>query len=87
MEQGARTEVMERPWGHLGPPGATNLLVLQLADGGLGPLEVLGGRGAALLHHRQLPLDDVVLLGLLRPRHLALGTAGTRHWVRQGVAR
>lgn len=66
-------------WGHLGTSGDTNLLVLQLADGGLGALQVLGGRGAALLHHRQLPLDDVVLLRLLRPCHLALGTAGTCH--------
>lgn len=63
-------------WGHLGTRGDTNLLVLQLTDGGLGALQVLGGRGAALLHHRQLPLDDVVLLCLLRPCHLALGTAG-----------
>jgi len=66
-------------WGHLGTFGDTNLLVLQLPDGGLGALQVLSGRGAALLHHRELPLDDVVLLRLLRPCHLALGTAGTCH--------
>lgn len=62
-----------------GQSGDTDLLVLQLPDGGLGTLQVLGGRGAALLHHRQFPLDDVVLLCLLCPCHLALGTPGTCH--------
>lgn len=66
----------------MGTFGDPDLLVLQLADGALGALQVLGGGGAALLHHRQLPLDDVVLLRLLRPRHLALGDStgeGTGH--------
>lgn len=66
-------------WPRPGGPAhlAWYLLLLQLADGALRLLQVLG-RGAALLpHHRQFPLDDVVLLGLLRACHLPLSTART----------
>lgn len=51
------------------------LLLLQLPDGALCLLQVLGRRATLLPHHRQLPLDDVVLFCLLRPCHLPLGTA------------
>lgn len=61
------------------PPPARYLLLLELPDGALGLLQVLGRRAALLPHHRQLPLDDVVLLRLLRPCHLPLSTGRTGH--------
>ncbi len=48
------------------------LLLLQLSDGVLRFLEALAGGIALLPHHRQLPLDHIVLLCFLRPRHLTL---------------
>lgn len=55
-----------------------HLLLLQLSDGILCFLQTLAGRAALLPHHRQLPLDHVVLFGLLRPGHLALRSHARR---------
>lgn len=49
-----------------------HLLLLELSDGVLCLFQTLAGHAALLPDHRQLPLDDVVLLGFLRPRHLTL---------------
>lgn len=51
---------------------AVHLLLLQLSDGVLGFLQTLVGRVALLPHHRQLPLDHIVLLCFLSSRHLTL---------------
>lgn len=48
------------------------LLLLQLSDGLLRFLQALAGCVVLLPHHRQLPLDYVVLLRFLCPRHLTL---------------
>lgn len=63
-------------WIHNGPATDCGLgfypLLLQLSDGILCFLEALAGRGALLPHHRQLPLDHVVLLRFLGPCDLTL---------------
>lgn len=57
---------------HMGMTAALYLLLLQLADGALCPLQALAGGTALLSHHGQLTLDHVVLLGLLGACHLTL---------------
>lgn len=54
------------------PDAGFHLLLLQLPDGVLRFFQALAGRGALLPDHGQLPLDHVVLLRLLRSRHLTL---------------
>lgn len=49
-----------------------DLLLLQLSNGVLRLLQTLAGCVALLPHHRQFALDHIVLLGFLRPGHLAL---------------
>lgn len=65
-------------------------LLLQLSDGVLRFLQALAGRAALLPHHRQLPLDHIVLLCFLCPRHLTLkqqareGRGSKTHYVVSG---
>lgn len=61
------------------------LLLLQLPDGVLCFLEALAGCVALLPHHRQLPLDHVVLLCFLCPRHLTLEQHATAGWSKLAV--
>lgn len=62
-------------WGLCGPPYRVwLLLLLELPDGVLGLLQLSTGLLALLFDCGQLPLDQVVLLGLLSSSHLSLGT-------------
>lgn len=65
--------------------GGVYLLLLQLPDGVLCFLKALTGCVALLPHHRQLPLDHVVLLCFLRPRHLTLKQHARGGWSKSSV--
>lgn len=47
-------------------------LLLELSDGALGLLELCADLLALLFHRGQLPLDQIILLGLLGSGHLTL---------------